>query len=281
MKNIVVGIDFSQNSENALRHAVAVGLKTNAKIHVVWVKTPTAATKLDVEDEEQMMKKAHAKLDEMVALARQEAPKNEIQGVILEGKAYIKLTQYASNLPESLLVMGSHGASGFEEMFIGSNTMKVVGVTKTPVLIIGHQVNVKRDLTKILVPIDMSFETLQKIKPAAEIAKDFSAKLSLLGVVDPNYPEEKHTINIQLNHGMGMCEMANVRAEAATLEVGGDIPTAVVEWAKKEDVNLIVIMREDEDDMTAFWLGSTTRQLMNLATMPLLVIPNVMHSPIA
>ena len=36
MKNIVVGIDFSQNSENALRHAVALALKTDAKIHIVW-----------------------------------------------------------------------------------------------------------------------------------------------------------------------------------------------------------------------------------------------------
>lgn len=116
MKNIVVGIDFSQNSENALRHAVAMALKTKAKIHIVWVKTPTAASKLDVTDEDDMMNKAHARLDEFVAMARHEAPKNEIQGVILEGKAYVKLAQYAANLPEALLVVGSHGASGFEEM---------------------------------------------------------------------------------------------------------------------------------------------------------------------
>lgn len=281
MKNIVVGVDFSQNSENALRHAVAIGLKNNAKIHIVWVKTPTAAIKLDVTDEDEMLKKAHLKLDEMVALARAEAPKNEIQGVILEGKAHIKLTQYAYNLPDALLVVGSHGASGFEEMFIGSNTMKVVGITKVPVLIIGAHVNVKRDLTNILLPIDMSFETLQKVKLSAEIARDFSAKMSLLGVIDPNYPDEKHTINIQLHHAASMCDIANVRYDVSTLETAGTPCTAVVDWAKAEDVNLIVIMREVEDDATAFWLGSTTRQLLNFAPMPLLIVPNVMHSPIA
>ena len=127
MKNIVVGIDFSQNSENALRHAVALALKSNAIVHVVWVKTPTASTKLDVSNEEEMMHKANEKLNEMVKWARAEAPKAQIQPVILEGKAYVKLTQYAANLPEGILVVGSHGASGFEEMFIGSNTMKVVG----------------------------------------------------------------------------------------------------------------------------------------------------------
>src|SRR5574344_987540 len=65
MKNIVVGIDFSQNSLNALRHAVAVGLKTKAKIHIVWVRTPGAAGKLGITDEKLLMKKAQDKLDEL------------------------------------------------------------------------------------------------------------------------------------------------------------------------------------------------------------------------
>ena len=102
MKNIVVGIDFSKNSENALRHAVALALKSNAVVHVVWVKTPTASTKLDVSNEEEMMHKANERLNEMVKWARAEAPKAHIQPVILEGKAYVKLTQYAANLPEGI-----------------------------------------------------------------------------------------------------------------------------------------------------------------------------------
>ncbi|MBO4645473.1 MAG: universal stress protein [Bacteroidales bacterium] len=280
MKNIVVGIDFSQNSENALRHAVAIGLRSNAKIHIVWVKTPTAATKLDVEDEDEMMKKAHVKLDEFVAHARMEAPKNEIQGVILEGKAYLKLTQYAANIPDALLVVGSHGASGFEEMFIGSNTMKVVGLTKVPVLIIGSHVKANRDLTKILTPIDMSFETLQKMKMATECARYFSAKVHILGLCEPGSAEVKHAINVQVNHAKNICDAAAVRCAASTIDIHGNTPDAVVEWAKNEDVNLIVVMREEEDDISAFWLGSHTRQMMNLAPMPLMVIPNVNHSSV-
>ena len=43
MKNIVVGIDFSKNSLNALKHAVAIGLKTKGTLHLVWVKTPAVS----------------------------------------------------------------------------------------------------------------------------------------------------------------------------------------------------------------------------------------------
>lgn len=281
MKHIVVGIDFSQNSENALRHAVAVALKTKAKIHIVWVKTPTAASKLNVTDEEDMMNQAHNKLDQLVAVSRAEAPNNEIQDVILEGKAYLEIAQYAANLPDSMLVVGCHGASGFEEMFVGSNTMKIVGISKVPVLIIGDHVQINRDLVKILCPIDTSFETLQKIELSAYFAKAFAAKLSLLGICYPCTEENKHIINVQLKHADAMCTELNVRHSASSINVQGSMPNSVVEWAKKEDVNLIAIMREEEDDITSFWLGSETRQLMNLAPMPLLVIPNVNHFDVA
>lgn len=277
MKNIVVGIDFSQNSVNALRHGAAIAIKSNAKIHIVWVKTPGAATKLGFTDEEQLLKKANTFLDDLVASTRAEVPKSEVQSVILEGKAYLKLTQYAANLPESILVVGSHGASGFEEMFVGSNTMKVVGISKVPILIIGNNVQINRDLTRILVPIDTSFETLQKMKTAILFAKLFSAQVVLLGIYDSPSADIKHIINIQLNHAVSMCHDANVRYSASTLEIHGQISKATVNWAADEDVNLLVVMREEEDDISSFWLGSNTRQLVNYASMPILVIPNVDH----
>ena len=280
MKNIVVGIDFSKNSENALRHGVAVVLKTNAKLHIVWVKNPASGEKLGATDDNHMLELAQAKLAELEKISRTEAPGHEINSVILEGKPYLKIAQYAENLPESLLIVGSHGASGFEEMFVGSNTMKIVGLSKVPVLIIGSHVQINRDLTKVLLPIDTSFETLQKVKFSCEIAKAFSARVSLLGICMPCTSETRHIINVQLNNAANICDGMNVRYSASTIDVRGSFADSVVTWAKNEDVNLIAIMREEEDDITSFWLASNTRQLMNFAPMPLLVIPNVNHAPV-
>lgn len=277
MKNIVVGIDFSENSENALRHGAAIAIKSNAKIHIVWVKTPGAFTKLGITGEVPLLEKVSALLDKLVEITRAEAPNCEVQSVILEGKAHIKLTQYASNLQDAILVMGSHGASGFEEMFVGSNTMKVVGTSTVPVLIIGEKVKINRDLTRILAPIDTSFETLQKMRTSIKFAKLFAAQIVLLGVNDMPTAETKHVINVQLNHATAMCNDANVRYVTSTLEVTGNVAKSTIDWAKGEDVNLVVVMREEEDDITSFWLGSNTRQLINYAPMPILVIPNINH----
>jgi nucleotide-binding universal stress UspA family protein len=87
MKNIVVGIDFSNSSLNALKHAIAISLKTQGKLHLVWVKTPSTTNKAAKEEIKQITKKAQAALAELIADCKKEAPKSVVNSIILEGKA--------------------------------------------------------------------------------------------------------------------------------------------------------------------------------------------------
>lgn len=277
MKNIVVGIDFSNNSVNALKHAVALVLKSNAVLHLVWVKTPAVSNELAQKSSSTYIQKAQEYLQQLKAECKKEAPNADINCVMLEGKPAYELTKYAGNLLDCLLVMGTHGASGFEEAIIGSNAFKTIGLTTVPTLILRENISINRDLTQILVPIDSSFETLQKMKYAVGLAKDFSAKLLLLGINTTEDEVLRHTINVQLGHAASMCDNANVRYEVHTISVKGISTLAVIDFAKNVDVNLITFMREEEDDMTNFWMSSTTRQLINTSPVPLFIIPNVNH----
>ena len=195
MKNIIVGIDFSKNSINSLKHAVAIALKTGATLHLVWVKTPSISKGLAKDQEGIMMKNAHKQLDELVASCKVEAPKSEVLSIILEGKPAQQIPTYAKNLPQSIIVIGTHGLSGFEERFIGSNAFKTVCASTVPVLVLREGIQINRDLTDILIPIDTSFETLQKVNPAIAFAQAFSAKIHLLGVFVKS-PEDKHIIKV-------------------------------------------------------------------------------------
>lgn len=276
MKNIVVGIDFSKNSYNAMKHAVAISLKNKAKLHLVWVKTAgmktdfatTTATK-------DFLAAVKEKMAQWIEECKAEAPESSVTSVILEGKPAAELCNYAAYLPKAMIVMGTHGVSGFEEFFVGSNAFRTLNLTSVPVLILREGIEINRDLTEILVPIDTSFETLQKMKIAIEFAKDFSAKICLLGMINPITNDIKHIINVQLNHAATMCKKANVRYEVLPLEISGDSITALLDSAKKMDVNLMVIMREEEHDLSSVWMGSNTRQVVNNSPMPLLIVPNV------
>lgn len=275
MKNIIVGIDFSANSINSLRHAVAISLKTNLPIHLVWVKTPGAAKGLGKGTIDDFTAIAQLKLEDLAHRCHAEAPHVQIVTVILEGKPFIELTKYAANQPGSILIMGTHGMSGFEEKFVGGNAFKTVAESTVPTLVLRESIKVNHDLIEVLVPIDTSFETLQKMRHAIVLAKIFSAKIVLLGILAINSKEEKHIVTIQLKHAVRMCERANVRHEAQQVIVSGNAAKSILDYAKNRDINLMVIMKEEEVDIVDFWSGNTTRQLLNTAPMPLLIIPNI------
>lgn len=275
MKNIVVGVDFSASAMNAMRHAVALSIRTHARLHLLWVKTPGVYAGLNSgNDNEGYLAKANGKLEEWARLCRQESPESEVNTVILEGKVHVAVSKYAAALPESIIVMGTHGMSGFEEGYIGNNVYRLISSSTVPVLVMRENIHIGRDLHTIMTPIDDSFETLQKIRPAISLAKSFAAQIQLLGVVYPIDAETRHVIKVQMNNAAVMCNEANVRYVLRTIEVNNSkVCRAILDYAKKIDTNMVVIMREEsESDFTA---SAFMNEILPTCPMPLLIIPNV------
>ena len=277
MRNIIVGIDFSKSSINSMRHAIAIALKTSDTLHLVWVKTPGVTKGLAKENKSEFVEMANTNLNKFMEECKQEAPGAKVQTVILEGRPFAELTKYAKNLENSLIVIGAHGVSGFEANFIGSNAFKMIAATTVPILIIREDVKIRRDLTQIIVPLDISFDTLQKVKISTEFAKSFGAKILLAGFYEKNNPQHEHIVNVQLGHAEKICTKANVRRDVEMIPFKGYISDAIIKYGKEKDANLLVIMRERDDtgEITKLWLGNTTQQLLTKIPMPLLIIPNV------
>ena len=270
-KNIIVGVDFSNSSMNAMRHAVSIALKTGADIHLVWVKTPGVTRNADGDDE--YIHKCQTHLEEWKDMCRMESPTTEVNTVILEGKVHVELPKYATNFSNPIIVMGAHGSSGFEEGYIGNNANRLIRETKVPILIMRENIEIKRDLHNIYAPIDLSFETLQKMRYATYLAKRFAAKVTIAGIYYPNNADTRHIINVQMRHAADMCEDANVRHEMVPLTVHRDYVQTLLNHAHELDSNLIVIMREESE--TDFTSSSNMNEILSTSKMPLLIIPNV------
>ena len=143
MKRILVPTDFSKHAEYALKVAAQIAKKNDGEIFLIhMLELPTSgndalSTSHDMPELIFFKNAAVQKLDDMM-----NAP-------YLEGLSVSKIIQFemafegiikngeAHNV--DLIVMGSHGASGFQEMFIGSNTEKVVRNSNVPVLVIKHE----------------------------------------------------------------------------------------------------------------------------------------------
>ena len=272
-KNIVVGVDFSNSSLNAMRHAVSLALKTNADMHLVWVKTPGVSNNVTEDGGDNYIHKVQASLEEWKDMCKQESPNTEVNTVILEGKVHVELNKYASNQSNAIIVIGAHGTSGFEEGYIGNNANRLIKDATVPILTMRENIEIKRDLHNIYAPIDLSFETLQKMRYATFLAKRFAAKISIAGIYYPNNADTRHIINVQMRHASDMCEDSNVRHEMVTLTVQRDYVQTLLNHAHELDSNLIVIMREESE--TDFTSSSNMNEILSTSKMPLLIIPNV------
>ena len=272
-KNIVVGVDFSNSSHNAMRHAVSIALKTGSDVHLVWVKTPGVSNNVTDDKGDNYIHKVQESLEDWKKECKLEAPNVEVNTVILEGKVHTEILKYAANLSVPLVVMGTHGTSGFEEGYIGNNANRLIKDAKVPILIMRENIEIKRDLHNIYAPIDLSFETLQKMRYATYLAKNFAAKVTIAGIYYPNNADTRHIINVQMRHASDMCEDKNVRHELVPLTVQKDYVQTLLNHAHELDANLIVIMREESE--TDFTSSSNMTEILSTSKMPLMIIPNV------
>ena len=272
-KNIIVGVDFSNSSHNAMRHAVSIALKTGADIHLVWVKTPGVANNVTEDGGDNYIHKVQASLEDWKKECKMEAPAVEVNTVILEGKVHTEILKYAANQSVPIVVMGTHGTSGFEEGYIGNNANRLIKEARVPILIMRENIEIKRDLHNIYAPIDLSFETLQKMRYATYLAKCFAAKVLIAGIYYPNNADTRHIINVQMRHASDICEDKNVRHEMVPLTVHKDYVQTLLNHAHELDANLIVIMREESE--TDFTSSSNMTEILSTSKMPLLIIPNI------
>ncbi len=142
MKKILVPVDFSNHSEYALEVAANIAKKQNAEIIAVHMMGLNDAVLTRDESKEAFEAMFYLKLAEK--RFAEFLDKDYLKGIkvtdtVHNYKIFSELNDVASDFEADLIVMGSHGSSGLKEVFVGSNTEKVVRTSEIPVLVIKHR----------------------------------------------------------------------------------------------------------------------------------------------
>ncbi len=276
MKNVIVGIDFSPCSLNAMKHAVALAANLKASLTLLFVVSPDEKLVIDAspKDKSDIITFAEQKLTELVAGCKKYLPADaKIQYKIRMGKPSREINTEARNQGNAITVLGTHGCTGFEEFFMGSSAFKTVSGASNPVLTIREGVSINRDLTDILLPIDDSLETLQKLKPATILAKAFQAKIHLMGFHSGNYPEIKRVIDAYIQKATMYLTENNVRFEVIDVDTSNKVGSTI-QIAKDRNINLIIVMKEVESaGENIFIMAPFSEKLVNRSPIPILTVP--------
>jgi nucleotide-binding universal stress UspA family protein len=299
IRQILCPIDFSEFSRHALDHATTIARRYDSTITVfnVCALVPSAAfapgtpmlpasvpTPGDLDALLASMKRFVETEIGMTAPLRFE---------IGEGDAAAEILHRASALPSDLIVMGTHGRSGFERVVLGSVTEKVIHKATCPVLTVPRPmadvVPVPQKLfTRILCGIDFSDASLRALEYALSLAEDQDSQLTLVHVVEVTpAPQSDAAGNVEARAlDAYVAAAAQARAEQLQRIVPDNVRTSrpverrlAIGKAHHELLRVaaasgsdVIVLGAHGFGITQLLFGSTAHQVVRQARCPVLTI---------
>lgn len=261
MNRIVVGFDFSSGSAYAVDLAINIANRTQSDIRLVYVKEKK-------EDEAPI----RAEIERRNAGVAHLLEGIKLEYVIREGNPAEQLAAQAKEDNAMLLIVGTHGMSGMKRNMLGRNSYRTIELSPVPVLIIREDFNFNKALENIVVPIDSSDDTRQKVGEAAMFARTFGSTIHLLGLYTSTIDDIRRTVQNYVKMVERFLDGQEIKYETKYIEVEKNVTYTTLEYAEQVNADLIAIMTEQERQLGSFLLGTYAQQMITESTRPVLTV---------
>lgn len=267
MKNFIVPVDFSAESLNGLKMAILFSKKTKVSIQMIYVLPK--ATDADQAAMEAEMNTAETRFKKIIhEFSPQVGNDSSLDYMINRGRIYQEVVNQAENLPEAIITASTHGASGFQELFIGSNAFRIISATDKPVITLRKN-SCPETISRIVLPIDLSVDSRQKVPFTLELARLFGAEVHVVGVHTLRGLGNKRKIRSYISQVASYIED---KVPCQTNEVFGDnVVELVNNYAQAIKADLISITTERPSGISLI-IGNTVHQILNKAEIPVLCL---------
>lgn len=278
--HILCPTDFSVTANVALGHAAILAGKFNAKLTLLNVRESFSEFMILQEygipgrEDKDYFAHVNSKLE---ALAEEIRKQNGItvETACTSGKIADEVSKFVKENKVSDVVIGMHGVKGRDSYFMGGNAHRIVNSTNVPVLQVDKHAHTS-DYRTILMPIDSSFHTREKIPYATALAKKYNAEIRLIALQTSRDEEIRQNVLKVLNQVEKYIGDSGVPFQTAVRN-SDNLADDTLEYADEINADLIVIMSEQEKTLKGLFLGSYAQQLVNQSTRPVLTIPPKIH----
>ena len=278
-RKILIAIDGSESSKNALKQAIKLANDEKCWITVVSVMPP-----YEGELELVGVKNIRAAIKKPCEDALVEAEKisetegRSIKTVCEEGEVYERIVGIAEAENCGIIVMGRRSKSRFERSLIGSVTARVIGHSQRDVLIVpeGTAIGWKN----ILLTTDGSRYSEAAAEKAIDFAKSYGGELKVISVIDvppEYYAEAPKAVEDLIKKAKGFVGNLKEKAEASNIStetfVGeGDAYKVITDLAKKEKADVIFMGSHGRTGIKRLLMGSVTEGVIGHAPCPVLIV---------
>lgn len=271
MKRIIVPIDFSEYSEYALETATILAKKNNAEVMVLHMLEMSEAILTRAGTDMQMetmffLKLAEKKFEEF--LKKDYLKGLKVIPIIKHFKVFSEVNDVAEEYGADLIIMGSHGASGIKEYFIGSNTEKVVRHSNIPVMVIKHN-PILVDFEHVVFACDFSEEA---VKPYINATKFFNKLGSKMHLIYVNLPNEQFRSTLEIENKVhSFFKKVNGDSDSDhSVKYYSDytIEQGILNYANVIGADLIAVATHGRTGLSHLLEGSISEDIANHSTLP-------------
>lgn len=266
MKTLLVPCDFSSYSMNAFQFALDMAAKSPGTavhtLHVIELPILHDSILMPVLSFEQdLMNELREKAEKQFKVNNKKYNKDGVRLIseVQFGKVSDKIQQYTKDHNIDVIIMGSHGASGMREFFVGSNAEKVVRQSSVPVLI--TKTYYKGPIKHIIFPNTLETEEQEDLVMKVKALQDFfQAHLHIVWINTPlNFTADSVTRK-RLEQFAKRFQFRNY-----TIATHSDVDTekGILEYAKTKDATLIAMGTHSRKGIAHMLYGSLTESIVN------------------
>ncbi|WP_029035806.1 universal stress protein [Salinimicrobium terrae] len=272
MKTILVPTDFSEKAENALKVAAQLAKKFDAEIYLlhlielpVDMVNPVGETRSnDLPEALFFMKMAKQKFDEL--LSRPYLKGLKVHDTVEVNKAFDGILEASTKHGCDFIIMGSQGASGLKEMFIGSNTEKVVRTSEIPVLVVKND-HPSFEVKNFIFATNLESTGKNTLSKVVALADTFQARLHLVYINTANEFVTSNDCDQKLKKYIEGTDFNNYEFHIFNDD---SVEQGILNFAKKINADVVGIATHGRKGLSHFFNGSISEDLVNHANSPVI-----------
>ena len=272
---ILVPVGFSEQSLAALKQACLIAkIKKSEVIILSVIEEQSKISGLLIDNPfEEIRNKVKDKLDEISEMHSSKFSV-KVDSMVASGKIYEQIVEVSSMINANLIVMGTNGSpKGVIKKFIGSNAERVVRLSNIPVITIKENTSTE-NFDIIILPLDLGKETKEKVTFAIEYARYWNSTIRIVSVFLKDNTNEKNILIKNLNQVSNFISNAGVKCTSELIEgeKKQSLGDFVINYEKKFDSDLIIIMTKKEELALSNNLSVTARYIIHNSKIPVMSI---------
>ncbi|MDJ1486082.1 universal stress protein [Cytophagaceae bacterium YF14B1] len=270
MKTIIIPTDFSTVAENAMSFVNAIASRKQTRVVLVHtyylpvIAAPEAgyaqAASLDYMEEE-----LETKLKETCTKFRRTYPNVTYEAKVLNGFLVDVLPNLAKEMNADLIIMGTDGAYGLKQVFLGTNSVEVLTEATCPVLIIPAEAHF-RGIEQIVFATDLWEEPSPDMLMVVEIARMFKAEISFV------YIPVNGTKELSDEDWKNFYQQLNYDKISFHIQQGRNIEEGIRSFTEKMAADIVVMINYRRTFWDQLFTTSQTKQMAYHTKVPLLVL---------